>query len=150
VTSQQSAAAAMCLVCPSARRVRGVLMCNASQANTLLHIRGKPCPEHRHPSPAGVVRWLGIDWYGVPYPVRLWLAHAPKAARRVVTLLAGSPWHDRLAALARQQPLSKPSALPGCGCIKRLKDAWINMKGYLHGSQQNRPRQGATQGRKAS
>ena len=46
----------------------------------------------------GVIRWLGLDWYGVPYPVRL--------------------------RLVRDGKLTHQSKLPGCGCIKVLKDAW--------------------------
>lgn len=46
----------------------------------------------------GVMRWAGIDWYGVPYPVRL--------------------------GLVRMGKLSHQSKLPGCGCVKVLKDAW--------------------------
>ncbi len=41
-----------------------------------------------------VVRWLGMDWYGTPYPVKLW---------------------NRLLG-------KKEKTIEGCGCVKRLKD----------------------------
>lgn len=50
----------------------------------------------------GRVRWLGFDWYGVPYPVRLRLEKMGK--------------------------LTDASKLPGCGCVAFMKDAWDRVR----------------------
>jgi hypothetical protein len=57
----------------------------------------------------GIVTWLGIDWYGIPYPLRLYVI-----AWRV------------LAVTSRGETVEVPSpdVFAGCGCIKRLKD-WV-------------------------
>ncbi len=57
----------------------------------------------------GIVTWLGIDWYGIPYPLRLYII-----AWRV------------LAVTSRGETVEVPSpdVFAGCGCIKRLKD-WV-------------------------
>lgn len=55
----------------------------------------------------GIVTWLGIDWYGIPYPLRLWVI-----ARRVFAHAAKGEAVD----------VPDPSVFSGCGCIKRLKD----------------------------
>lgn len=48
-----------------------------------------------------IYRWLGVRWYGVPMPVRVW--------RRV----------------ANKEPLKSHN---GCGCIVKLKVAMIILK----------------------
>ena len=71
-------------------------------------IDGKPvvgresCPRRKFEVGKQVYRWCFLDWYGVPYPIRvaLWVAH---------------PRHP------------KPSSFAGCGCLKFLKDAWENL-----------------------
>lgn len=91
--------AAMCCVCPHADEP-GIRA-------TACTVNGKPmatcipqgCPIGRHPVD-GIVTWLGIRWYGVPYPVRVWLWIAHPSHR-------------------------KPSWWPGCGCVKVLKDRWV-------------------------
>jgi hypothetical protein len=55
---------------------------------------GITCPDGRHPDAAGVVRWAGADWLGVPEPIR-W---------RLV-------WD-----LGRE-----PQGLIGCGCLAAVK-----------------------------
>lgn len=50
----------------------------------------------------GIVRWAGVDWYGVPYPLRLLL------------------W--------KRGKITHPSRLPGCGCIRSVKDAWESVR----------------------
>lgn len=45
-----------------------------------------------------VWHWGGLDWYGVPYPLRLWA-------------WAFHPMHP------------KPSSFAGCGCLVELKRA---------------------------
>jgi len=49
----------------------------------------------------GVVHWAYLDWYGVPYPLRLLL------------------WAD--------DKITHPRKLPGCGCLKILKDLWTSL-----------------------
>lgn len=49
----------------------------------------------------GVIRWAGFDWYGVPYPLRLKLWQRGK--------------------------ITHPKKLPGCGCLKILKDLWTSL-----------------------
>lgn len=58
----------------------------------------------------GIVTWLGMDWYGVPYPLRLWVI-----AWRVLANAANGDTVE----------VPEPSVFSGCGCIKRLKD-WVN------------------------
>ena len=83
--------AAMCAACPHA----GLVMCLVDGKALTTHARAVDCPKGRHPSD-GVVRWLGVKWYGVPFPIRWWLN--------------------------RKQLVSNPDRLPGCGCIRFLKD----------------------------
>lgn len=90
-------AVAMCLVCPNRD---GPIQCTIDGRPAI----GRRCPLGRHPDEGGVIRWAGLEWYGVPYPVR-W------AIRR--------RWFRRLvgggASIAS-------ASLPGCGCYKPLKD----------------------------
>lgn len=60
---------------------------------------------------AGRVRWGGVWWYGVPWPVRvaLWAWGWMMAREDAVT------W--------RQMRM-----LPGCGCVVVLRDAWDAMR----------------------
>lgn len=58
----------------------------------------------------GIVTWLGVDWYGIPYPLRLWVI-----AWRVLANAANGDTVE----------VPEPSVFSGCGCIKRLKD-WVN------------------------
>lgn len=62
------------------------------------------CPRRRHPDADGIVRWLGVRWYGVPMPLRAlaWLLHArgTRPLREYVRTYAG------------------------CGCVKVLRDFW--------------------------
>lgn len=63
-------------------------------------------PRWCHVDADGSVRWLGVRWYGLPYPLRvfLWIKYRDRWAWRHV----------------RQ--------LPGCGCIARLKDIWTGVR----------------------
>lgn len=56
------------------------------------------CPVGKHPDPAGLVRFAWIRWYGVPRFLRWALAYR----------LTG--------------------AVPGCGCIYRLKNLWLRLR----------------------
>ena len=53
----------------------------------------------------GVVRWLGVDWYGVPYPLRV---------------VAWILWRIR------------PRDLPGCGCVVALKGPAVRRRRRRH------------------
>lgn len=56
----------------------------------------RPCPRGRHPDRQNVVRWMGVRWYGVPMPLRIWLRIA-------------HPRHPRI------------FRWDGCGCVVVLK-----------------------------
>lgn len=73
----------------------GLVMCLVDGKALTTHARAVDCPKGRHPKD-GVVRWAWLDWYGVPFPIR---------------------WR-----LKRKQLVSNPDRLPGCGCIRVLKD----------------------------
>lgn len=92
--------AAMCCVC----RWGGwnARTCRRDGASVSLRVRGKDatCPRGWHTTD-GLVRWMGLRWYGVPYPVRV-----------VLAVLAESP-HVSV----------KAAEFDGCGCVKALKDA---------------------------
>lgn len=56
------------------------------------------CPVGKHPDLNGMVRFMGIEWYGVPAFLR-WL---------LVFKLTGN--------------------VPGCGCVRVLKDLWLRFR----------------------
>ena len=98
--------AAMCETCPRASRARtetsrwGAVACRPTGVPIAVHlVGGEPCPAGKLPGDDGVTRWAWIRWYGVPYPVRLWL-------------WASHPRHPR------------PRSFAGCGCAKAAKDLW--------------------------
>ena len=88
--------AAMCRVCPERQSVGpGDLgWCPLVGAGVGLALEGGLCPIGHHPGSDGKLKWLGVKWRGIPYPVRLWL--------RVRHGTATGKW-------------------PGCGCVDRLK-----------------------------
>ena len=61
------------------------------------------CPRERLPDADGIVRWLGIRWYGVPYPLRVWR------------------WQTRFNDVEFREYMAR---IPQCGCIVVLKDWW--------------------------
>ena len=87
--------AAMCLICDESAEIDGVVWCNR---------KGRRCASVRQcehwPDADGVTRWAGLTWKGVPLPGRIYL---------------------RIRLLGK----SRPPRLPGCGCIKPLKDAAV-------------------------
>lgn len=91
----------MCFGCEHADR-KGLTVLSCEGVPIVHRITAGQCPLNRHPDPAGVVKWAGIRWLGVPYPLRLWawLMH---------------PKHPR------------PSSIRQCGCIKPLKELWISV-----------------------
>lgn len=103
--------AAMCHTCPKAERRGGeAVRCTINgQALYPLLVEGESfCPKGRHPDPAGLVRWAGFGWHGVPYPLRLWLWG--------VTAL--DYFRGR-----RIAPPRKPGEYQGCGCLAKAKAA---------------------------
>lgn len=98
--------AVMCWACPEVHGGPwgGKRVCpDGETVRVKISIGGKGCPRDNHPDPHGVVRWLGLRFYGVPMPVRLaaWWFH-------------GS--HRR------------PGFWPGCGCAKWFKDLWTTLR----------------------
>jgi hypothetical protein len=106
----------MCLDCPDYQTrhdgKRPIAYCGKARADVVgLTAKGKtvlmmPCPRKRHPDALGRVRWLGMFWYGVPYPMRL---------RR----------SKRLARLFGVKPYTRPPA--GCGCMAWAKTLWLKL-----------------------
>lgn len=92
-------AAAMCVACPRSGIIQGVRICTESGRTTISHTDAQDCPIGRHPDKAGIVRWRWLRWYGVPMPLR---------------------WKIK-------DRLTKP--LPGCGCVKPIKDLWLRLRG---------------------
>ena len=93
--------AAMCQTCPNAQRNKlgGATRCKIDGKSIVyLTTRENVCPIGRHPDAAGRVRWLGVEWLGVPEPLR-WLL----------------TW----------QLKREPRNLDGCGCIKAVKESRI-------------------------
>lgn len=88
--------AAMCRVCPHrvSQGAADLGWCSLADTGVGLRLEGGQCPAGHHPGSDGKLRWLGVKWRGIPYPVRLWL--------RVRHGTATGKW-------------------PGCGCIDRLK-----------------------------
>lgn len=95
-----SSRAAMCQTCPSAKH-------NAKGSAVTCTISGKSvaeiafdtayqCPINRMNIDSST-RWLGVDWIGVPEPLR-W----------VLTWQLGR----------------SPRGLEGCGCVKAVKESW--------------------------
>jgi hypothetical protein len=88
----------MCMHCPHYERDRAPWRCMADPElrprDTIIEltVHGQPsCPLGRHPDHAGLVRWMGTAWIGVPEPLR-W--------RHMLTVKREPPW---------------------CGCIANLK-----------------------------
>ena len=102
-------AALMCGVCPKlAREGPGAFVtCTVDGAVSC----SRPCPRGRHPGDDGRLRWLGVTWYGFPWPLRWWAS----AGLYVETV-------------GRGRAIADWFALPGCGCIKPLKDLWGRVK----------------------
>jgi hypothetical protein len=110
--------AAMCQTCRHAKRAAtgSAVACtiNGREVIALAH-EPDSCPAARHPDGEGRVRWLGLDWLGVPEPLR-W---------RLV-------W-----ALGRE-----PRGLVGCGCLASQKASWAGpwLEPWLEGLQTLRSR----------
>ena len=89
--------AAMCQACPHAERLPSgsAITCTISGRSILAAVNVEDaCPVGRHPDRDGRIRWAGVDWLGVPEPLRWRLT-----------------W-----ALGRE-----PRGLTGCGCLAALK-----------------------------
>lgn len=96
--------AMMCAACPERH---GVTICTANGRSLASNIKENTCPLNSFPR-NGQVAWGGLQWWGVPAPIRwaarTWLGRA---------ILGGIP---------------RPGTLPGCGCIVPLKAAWERIK----------------------
>ena len=88
--------AALCAVCRHSGGVDPSECRYASQGVPVALRINTGCPAENYPDSHGVVRWARCRWYGVPYPVRVWL------------------W-------LRHPKHPKPSSFAGCGCLVRLK-----------------------------
>lgn len=107
VRDRRRAAAVMCMLCRH-RWLRGPrTVCGLTGLTVERAVIEGGCG--RHPEAAGVLRWLGLRWYGVPAPLR-WLLRLLIALRRV-------------------RPLTGP--LDGCGCIVALRDRWDALRARL-------------------
>ena len=95
--SDPATRASMCAACPHRRGE----LCRPAGTEAVTLLVGGECPRGRWPDKRGVVRWLGVEWYGVPMPLRWWL------------MLTG-----------RSRAMD-PEAWPMCGCMVRLK-AWVD------------------------
>lgn len=99
------AKSAICHLCIYAERdavspwVVGAVSCSVDGKPIESHIMAKvpTCLKGKHPDAQGMVKWLGILWYGTPYPMRVLL-------RRRLT-----------------------GPLPGCGCMKWAKLLWLRI-----------------------
>jgi len=89
-------AATTAVMCRVCTHLRGTA-CGLSNMPTQYHRLTLTCPAGRFPDARGRVRWRGRLWSGVPMPLRL---------------------------LALFKGLSRPEALPGCGCWRDVK-AWF-------------------------
>lgn len=89
----------MCAGCPWQARDGPVVLCAVN--GRLIDIGDADgCGRGIWPEAGGVVRWCGVRWHGVPWPLR-W-----RLVRRGVMPRAGM------------------ALLPGCGCIVPLKSLW--------------------------
>lgn len=92
---------AICTLCAGG----GSAYCPVTSQPVVLYLSGAPCPKRRHPDESGLVRFLGILWFGFPWPLRwvFWWRLRNKGLGRL---------GDRRAFFAK---------FPACGCIARLK-----------------------------
>jgi len=106
--------AAMCASCPEyVERCNDVSgcntdgFCNLSQSKVYLHINGKECPLYAFPDKDNIVLWCGIHWYGVPFPIRLYL-------------YLFHPKHPKI------------SSFDSCGCIVFFKNLFMKVKNLIN------------------
>lgn len=95
--------AGVCLACGDA--AAGLTVCSIDGQPLTAHAMRGSCPAGRHLSKQGTVQWLGIRWYGLPWPI--------KAACR---------WFLGRLVLGGGSVLAVADT--GCGCTVRLKHAW--------------------------
>ena len=104
-TSKETALARalICHSCVFALRKGGqAVSCTVGGLPVIGHVQGAPCRKNKHPDGDGVVRWIGLRWYGVPRPIVWWLSIRWPALR---------------------------AASLGCGCLKGPKDLWRRIRG---------------------
>lgn len=100
VSTGAATIAAMCQTCPAAVRDKygSAVECTYAKLQILtIATTGVPCPIGRFDS-HGAIRWWGVEWIGVPEPLRWVLTWKLKRS---------------------------PRNLDGCGCIKAVKESWV-------------------------
>ncbi len=108
VTDRSAVAVFVCAACPHGK---GLVKCTLSGSPIVEQVcggvlkakAGFACPIGKGPDEAGIVRWMGIRWRGVPWPVAAMLAD---------DVMCGWFGHARPALR---------SDMPGCGCVEVLK-----------------------------
>lgn len=105
--------AAVCATCIWAEREGGYTVgCTIGGRPLRDYMTTTACPIGKHGPRLKYIRWLWVQWYGLPYPLRLLL------------------W-----AVHEKHP--KPWEWPACGCIRWLKDRYTQWRTGVtqHGSQ---------------
>lgn len=103
--SSMSVRAALCHTCMYAEHDSadpwgaGAVFCTVDGIPVAQHASGFPCPKGKFASDVSVTKWAFVRWYGLAFPLRLWL-------------WATHPSHRR------------PGWWFGCGCVVRLKNLW--------------------------
>lgn len=105
------AKSAICHLCIYAERdpvspwVVGAVSCSVDGKPIESHVMAKvpTCPHGKHPDANGLVKWVGILWFGVPAPLRFVLRNR----------------------------LTGP--LPGCGCMRTPKLVWLKIQALVRG-----------------
>lgn len=75
----------------------------------------RPCPRGHHPDADGIIRWMGLRWFGVPYPIRLW---------------GRTGMYTETTGLASKTDWRK---LEGCGCLVVAKRLWRVIRRNFYG-----------------
>lgn len=95
--AREAASAAACAVCRFSASVDpSECSYGLEGVQVALRVKGQNCPLNRFPDSDGIVRFWKCRWFGVPMPVRLWLA-------------LRHPKHPSVESWA------------GCGCLVRVK-----------------------------
>lgn len=111
VWERAAVCAAMCDHCLAARKDADgwAVACTVSGRPLTDHAyAGLPCPRGHHPDARGRLRWMGVTWWGIPFPLRWWR------------------WATRWNELEPRDVLER---MPGCGCIVALKARWQALVG---------------------
>lgn len=103
-TADARARAVRCHLCPHGQAIQGLTICTIN-GDTIgyreLHQPQRTCPLKRWPDESGKVRWLGMKWRGLPWPLRI----------RIALEAAVRSFRKRM----------EETRYPGCGCHDRIK-----------------------------